>query len=86
MDLYFDVVRPISYTLCSKVDSSIDIYLASVLNKYYTLFGVFITFLFVTLVIAFKYILIALNNIVLRTRILIKIIPIEELKLILEKK
>ena len=52
---------------------------------YYSVFGVFITFLAISLIFVIKYMLIALKKIVLRTKILIKIIPIQELKRILDR-
>eukprot|EP00347_Sterkiella_histriomuscorum_P017918 403347480 len=86
MDLVFDVIMPMSYELGEQVDESIDVYLDDVLDKYFTLFGVFLGFLALTLFLIFRYALIVLRNIVMRTRVLIKIIPIEELKKIIDRK
>ncbi|CDW71958.1 UNKNOWN [Stylonychia lemnae] len=86
MDLYFDILRPISYRICELVDASIDVYLDVVLDRYFVLFGVFLGFLVFSLIITFKYSLFMLKQVVLRTRMLIKIIPIDELKTIMEKK
>jgi len=61
MDLYFDILRPISYRICEVVDASIDVYLDDVLDRYFALFGVFLAFLVLSLIITFKYALITLR-------------------------
>ena len=85
MDMVFDVIIPMTYTLSEVVDEAIDVHLDVILDKYYVLFGCFVAFLVITLSLILRVALQMLRTIVMRTRILIKIIPIEELKRIIER-
>lgn len=54
-------------------------YLVKQVAIYVAIFCIFIVFLLVSLVIAMKIVIIQLRKVVYRTRVLLKIIPVQEL-------
>lgn len=82
MDVTFDFLVTSTYHMSALVDYSIDLYLDYVLDFYFTLFAVYEGLMVLCLVIGLRKVISALKNVVLRTRLLLKVIPIEELRLI----
>ena len=74
------IIMPISNYILLIVDNAISNYLDLKIKQYIIIFSIFIAFLLVSLVICLKIVINMLKRVVYRSRILIKIIPTDELK------
>ena len=78
--LSMEYVVPITDYARIVVDQSISDFLNSKIKQYIIIFSVFIIYLASSLIFALNFVIGVLKKVVFRSRILIKIIPTEELK------